>query len=278
MPTGLLLTTGDHLVRPRKQRALAEAIHAEVVEVAGDHLSPLTMPVRLRSGYPAARRLGGSSGCARRRWRRRRRRMRPELLADPLDRVAQLLQPVVEVLGGDHVAEGQADAGDLAGEELGVGLRALGDAPVGLGLGAVAQLLAVLGQQDERGGVGGLGGEGQVEQDERVRIPPERDDDDVDEDPDGDDDGLDDEEPSGAEVAGDGLAELAEGLGVVVDAEVAPRLARTRQVLAAPSHDPIPSRRRCRQSAGSVRSSTSSTVMAPSNRRCSSQTATASRL
>ena len=44
MPTGLLLTTGDHLVRPRKQRALAEAIHAEVVEVAGDHLSPWTIP------------------------------------------------------------------------------------------------------------------------------------------------------------------------------------------------------------------------------------------
>jgi pimeloyl-ACP methyl ester carboxylesterase len=44
VPTGLLLTTGDHLVRPRKQRALANAIHAEVVEVAGDHLSPWTMP------------------------------------------------------------------------------------------------------------------------------------------------------------------------------------------------------------------------------------------
>ena len=44
VPTGLLLTTGDRLVRPRKQRALASAIHAEVVEVAGDHLSPLTMP------------------------------------------------------------------------------------------------------------------------------------------------------------------------------------------------------------------------------------------
>jgi hypothetical protein len=44
LPTGLLLTTGDRLVRPRKQRALADAIHAEVVEVAGDHLSPWTVP------------------------------------------------------------------------------------------------------------------------------------------------------------------------------------------------------------------------------------------
>jgi pimeloyl-ACP methyl ester carboxylesterase len=44
LPTGLLLTTADHLVRPRKQRALADAIHAEVAEVAGDHLSPWTRP------------------------------------------------------------------------------------------------------------------------------------------------------------------------------------------------------------------------------------------
>lgn len=44
VPTGLLLTTGDRLVRPRKQRALANAIHAEVIEMAGDHLSPWTIP------------------------------------------------------------------------------------------------------------------------------------------------------------------------------------------------------------------------------------------
>ena len=205
--------------------------------------------------------------------------MRRELLAELLDRVTQPLQPVVEVLGRDHVTEGQADAGDLAGEELRVGLRALGHAAVGLGLGPVPQLLAVLGQQDQRGGVGGLGGEGQVQQDERVRVPPQGDDDDVDEDPDGDDDGLDDEEAGGAEVAGDGLAELAEGVGVVVDAEAAaggggdatgPRRDSSRA-------DPF-AVARWRQSAGSVRSSTSSTVMAPSSRRCSSHTATASRL
>ena len=61
------------------------------------------------------------------------------------------------------------------------------------------------------------------------------DDDDVDEDPDDDDDGLDDEEAGGAEVAGDGLGELAEGLGVVVDAEAAAGPAGTRQVLAGAS-------------------------------------------
>jgi len=44
VPTGLLLTTGDRLVKPRKQRALAAAIHAEIAEVPGDHLSPWTHP------------------------------------------------------------------------------------------------------------------------------------------------------------------------------------------------------------------------------------------
>lgn len=44
VPTALLLTTDDHLVKPSKQRALARAIGAEIAEVAGDHLSPWTCP------------------------------------------------------------------------------------------------------------------------------------------------------------------------------------------------------------------------------------------
>jgi pimeloyl-ACP methyl ester carboxylesterase len=44
VPTGVLLTTNDHLVKPSKQRALARAINAEVVELAGDHLTPWTEP------------------------------------------------------------------------------------------------------------------------------------------------------------------------------------------------------------------------------------------
>jgi pimeloyl-ACP methyl ester carboxylesterase len=44
VPTGLLLTTDDRLVKPRKQRALAAAIHAEIVETPGDHLAPWTHP------------------------------------------------------------------------------------------------------------------------------------------------------------------------------------------------------------------------------------------
>ena len=39
-----MITTRDHLVRPRKQRALAEALGAEIRELEGDHLSPWEHP------------------------------------------------------------------------------------------------------------------------------------------------------------------------------------------------------------------------------------------
>ena len=76
-----------------------------------------------------------------------------------------------KVLVGHHVVEGEADSGEFAGQVLGVGLGAGGDLAVPLGGGAVALVLPVLGEQDQRGGVRGLGGEGQVEQDVRVRVP-----------------------------------------------------------------------------------------------------------
>jgi hypothetical protein len=43
-PAGALITTKDHLVWPRKQRALAAALHAEVREVVGDHACPWRLP------------------------------------------------------------------------------------------------------------------------------------------------------------------------------------------------------------------------------------------
>ncbi|MEP7114959.1 MAG: alpha/beta fold hydrolase [Ilumatobacteraceae bacterium] len=43
-PAAMLITTGDHLVRPRKQRALAEALGAEVRELDGDHISAWEHP------------------------------------------------------------------------------------------------------------------------------------------------------------------------------------------------------------------------------------------
>ena len=44
VPAGLLLTTRDRLVPPAKQRALAEALRAEVVELRDDHLCTITSP------------------------------------------------------------------------------------------------------------------------------------------------------------------------------------------------------------------------------------------
>jgi pimeloyl-ACP methyl ester carboxylesterase len=41
LPAAMLITTRDRLVRPSKQRELAEALHAQVIEVAADHDLPL---------------------------------------------------------------------------------------------------------------------------------------------------------------------------------------------------------------------------------------------
>ena len=60
-----------------------------------------------------------------------------------------------EVTGGD-VAERDPQRGDLAGQVLGVGDVALVARAVVLGLHAVAVGLPVLGEQDQRRGVGGL--------------------------------------------------------------------------------------------------------------------------
>jgi pimeloyl-ACP methyl ester carboxylesterase len=43
-PAGSLITTRDRLVKPRKQRALAKALRAHVVEVDADHLCSLDRP------------------------------------------------------------------------------------------------------------------------------------------------------------------------------------------------------------------------------------------
>jgi 3-oxoadipate enol-lactonase len=43
-PAAMLVTTRDHLVRPSKQRALAQALGAEVRELEGDHISAWEHP------------------------------------------------------------------------------------------------------------------------------------------------------------------------------------------------------------------------------------------
>ena len=123
-----------------------------------------------------------------------------------------------------------ADAGDLPGEELGVGLGPLGDVAVELGLHPVAPLLAVLGQQDQRRGVRRLQRQHQRQQHEaavpRVELQRLRRQQ-VPHDPDDDEDGLEDEEPGGAEEPGDRLAEPPEGVGVVLHADAPARRAAT---------------------------------------------------
>ena len=49
IPAGMLITTKDRLVRPRKQRALANALGAEVREIATDHLGPWEQPDQFSS-------------------------------------------------------------------------------------------------------------------------------------------------------------------------------------------------------------------------------------
>lgn len=44
VPTAFVLTTHDRLVPPHKQKALADAVSAEVVQLHGDHLAPMQMP------------------------------------------------------------------------------------------------------------------------------------------------------------------------------------------------------------------------------------------
>lgn len=46
VPAGSLITAGDHLVRPRQQRALAAALGAVTREIDADHLAPLSHPAR----------------------------------------------------------------------------------------------------------------------------------------------------------------------------------------------------------------------------------------
>ena len=148
--------------------------------------------------------------------------------------------------------------------------------PVLLVLDPVAVGLTVLGEQDQRRGVGRLRREREVQEDERVRVP------------------LAAATPmtlrriqtmtttvwmtrkrAVPSVRAMALGEVAEGLRVVVHSE-GRTLTRRRQVL--PPLHPAVSRIRCRHPAGSDRSSTSSTVTVPSSCRSASHTATETRL
>src|SRR5690606_29557973 len=85
-------------------------------------------------------------------------------------RLVELLEQVTQ-LAADEVARGdviqrQAQRGDLAGDEVGGGVVALVGLAILLGLDAVAVVLPVLGEQQQRRGVRGLQREDQREQGE----------------------------------------------------------------------------------------------------------------
>jgi len=49
IPAGMLITTKDRLVKPRKQRLLAKALGADIREIATDHLGPWEQPDQFSS-------------------------------------------------------------------------------------------------------------------------------------------------------------------------------------------------------------------------------------
>ena len=132
------------------------------------------------------------------------------VLVQLLDQVAQL---GAQEVAGRHLAEGHPQRGDLAGQELHVGVRA------GVGLAVllvdhpVAHLLPVLREQDQRCGVRRLEAEHQGQEDERVVVPAQvarRQD--VPEHPEHHEQRHVDQEPGGAHEAGELLGEDAEGV------------------------------------------------------------------
>ena len=112
---------------------------------------------------------------------------------EPLDRLRQPLQRLDDVLAVGLAVDREAQRGDLAGEELGLGQGPRVGLAIALDLGLVSIGLAVLRQEDQRRRVSGLGRGREVQKDERVRVKARRDDRDVERDPDDDDDGLADQ-------------------------------------------------------------------------------------
>ena len=89
-----------------------------------------------------------------------------------LQQAAQVFQFAAQVVAGlRDVADRQPQRGQFTGQVFGVGLGLLGSSAILVDRDAVSVLLAVLGQQDQRRRVGGLGGKRQVEQDEWVGVP-----------------------------------------------------------------------------------------------------------
>ena len=164
VPAASLITTKDRLVRAAQAAGAGRGARRLAPRAGRPTTSPRcrTRPIRRpdrRAGRPRRR----VSRRDDRRSRRRRRRLTVvEPRGQPVERTAAGRRAGRELLAGDDVGQHQPHAGDLPGQELGVGLGPLGDRAVELGLHPVAGLLAVLGQQDQRRGVRRLEREHQV--------------------------------------------------------------------------------------------------------------------
>ena len=149
LPAAVLVTTRDRLVKPHKQRALATALRADrsrnrraITSARGRHpVSSRRSTVELVACRRNAVDIVDGLIVA----------DQPlDLPGQPLDPLGEVVEALVDVLAGDHVGHRDTHAGDLAGEELGVGLGPFGDVTVVLCGDPVASFLAGLGEQDQR--------------------------------------------------------------------------------------------------------------------------------
>jgi hypothetical protein len=96
---------------------------------------------------------------------------------------------------------------------LDVATLLVGDPGDVVGRGLVGVGLPGLGEQDQRCGVRGLGGDRKIEHDERIRVPAQADRHRVERDPDNDEQGLAKNELRGPKDAGEAFRSLAEAVG-----------------------------------------------------------------
>ena len=284
----IVSTMPSSVIGRRISGSFTPARAARTWSTVGEHMAP-----SVRSGRRRSRRRSA--------WSRRRPPTAPPGARRPRRKhpVVELLQQRTElgadVVAGGHLAERHPQARHLPGEELHVGVGAGVGQPVALGDDAVAVLLPVLGEQDQRRGVRRLQAEHQGEEDERVDVPrhrrgrrpvPHQ--------PDADEQRHVEQELRGAHEAGELLGEPAEGVvleaepgqsraGLAGDVEARRPLVRSwrarsgAQALARnlPCSEPWG---RSRQFSGSRWSSRSSTATAPISRPSSSTTGAATML
>ena len=143
MPAASMITTRDRLVKPRKQRALAKSLGADIRELEGDHLSHWEHPEQFSAATVALVHIVAARSSAAVNDLRRGRSSgaddlvavgveRVEPIGEAFDRPPETLEMLFEITRTGDVGEPETQTGQLTGEELGVDLRAFSDPPVEL--------------------------------------------------------------------------------------------------------------------------------------------------